>query len=479
MKKTLLLGLTLMIGAKVFAQSIPNGGFENWNSTTWMDPMYYMTSNEQSNNGYSNTLPDNAVRITKAFHGNYAIQLTCVKIGGDTIAGYVIDGNPNGSVVQGGIPYAQMAKGISLHYKYTIKSKDTALILAFFKLKGAVVGQYFFPVSDTTSQYKLFTGTFSPALSVTPDTVVFGAATSTKVVGSGKGIPGSVLTIDSVNFTGVASQPADLNGDFENWVADTSWTPVGWYSLYVGVNESTDAFAGKYSCELTTTNSNNNGVQAGNVSTGYYVCPQNCSGSCNCVEEGGYAYTLQTDTLFFEYKYAPTAGDTAAVALSFLKNGNTSGTGMNYLSTGGNWMQGKIGYTNGISADTLIVTAVSSSHNANGQLPAKYVGSVFKIDNMYLKSQPLSVANLTQAGAGIKVYPNPAGQLLYIDYVTAGGPIPASVAVVDMLGNDVVTMQHDLNAGPVKVNITGLASGVYFVKITTESSVSITKFVKE
>ena len=183
--------------------------------------------------------------------------------------------------------------------------------------------------------------------------------------------------------------------------------------------------------------------------------------------------------MFFNYKYAPTAGDTAAVVLNFLKNGSSYGAGMNYLSTGGNWMQGKIGYNIGVSPDTLIVTAVSSSHNASGQLPSKYVGSVLKIDNMYLKSQPLGIANLSQAGASVKVYPNPAGQSLFIDYVTAGGPIPASVAVVDMLGNDVVTMQHDLNAGPVKVNITGLASGVYFVKITTESSVSITKFVKE
>jgi len=126
-----------------------------------------------------------------------------------------------------------------------------------------------------------------------------------------------------------------------------------------------------------------------------------------------------------------------------------------------------------------VVTAVSSSHNTNGSLPAKYIGSVLKIDNMYLKSEPLGVASISQAGASVKVYPNPAGQSLYIDYVTAGGPIPASVAVVDILGNELVTLQHDLNAGPVQVNIAGLASGVYFVKVTSGSAVSITKFVKE
>src|SRR5581483_10550830 len=100
--------------------------------------------------------------------------------------------------------------------------------------------------------YTLSANMFAPALTQTPDTVVFGATSSNLLINNFRGIPGSNLTIDSVTFTGVVSQPALLDGDFENWTMDTATFPNSWVGTYPGVFMSTDKYSGTYALELTT-----------------------------------------------------------------------------------------------------------------------------------------------------------------------------------------------------------------------------------
>ena len=73
------------------------------------------------------------------------------------------------------------------------------------------------------SSYTLFEIPFSPALTETPDSVMFAVASSWEVVtGEGNGgMVGSTLTVDSISFTGVTSQPTLFNGDFESWKSVT------------------------------------------------------------------------------------------------------------------------------------------------------------------------------------------------------------------------------------------------------------------
>ena len=44
MKKHLLIILAFLCSGFLFSQSVPNGGFENWNTITYDDPNFYQTS---------------------------------------------------------------------------------------------------------------------------------------------------------------------------------------------------------------------------------------------------------------------------------------------------------------------------------------------------------------------------------------------------------------------------------------------------
>jgi hypothetical protein len=396
----LLLGL-IMISITAFGQSsIPNGNFESWTTGTYEYPQNYpITSNTE--NFYRYQLPFNVVKTTDSYHGNYAVQLTTYASGTNTSFGYFLNSNPNGDPTKwtGGMPYNQMPTGIRGYYKYNQSTADTATIIVTFSKAGVNVGTYFIPLSGLHSSYALFNYTFYPALTVTPDSVIF-CPLSCKIdpnQQSPTGPAGSTLIIDSVSFTGVASQPAMFNGDFESWQSQTLYKPNDWYSESgngQGINRTTDKVKGTYAIELTTfsgTRNNSPAAEPGNISTGYY--PSNCSG--NCYQQGGFPYSKQSDTLSFYYKYAPTSGDTGQIHLNFKKNGSTIWMYSYFIQASANYQLVQIPFNMGQTPDTVIINIQSSVWNHTS---LSYVGSVLKIDEFYFKSQPLSTIQIPNNG---------------------------------------------------------------------------------
>jgi hypothetical protein len=485
--KNKLLFLMLLASSALFAQSIPNGGFENWTMSTWLDPQYYNSSNDEGNHGgtiSSSTIPPPNVTQTTGKYGKYGVQVASVKIGNDTMPGYFIDANTNNGLT-GGIPYNQKPTGIRFWYKYTTTGIDTAAVLVFFKNSGNIIDSFLItiPSSASTSTYTLYSYHPKNPLPLTPDSIIFGAASSKAVINQHNNystgiIPGSTFTIDSVTFTGVSAQPAELNGNFENWVTDTVNIPNGWYVGTPGITQTTDHYAGSYALQLATVSSPNNGISVGQASTGYY--PNNCNS--NCYEQGGYAFTNQVDTLTFWYKYLPKPNDTASVWMNFIKKGaGIYGQGINITTAASVWTYASVPFNVGQAPDTVVVNINPSQHNndtSNAQY-APYVGTIFKIDNMAFKSQPLAVVNIQQPVTGMKIYPNPAGQILNIDLNSANEPTGATVLIMDVLGNETMQAKPDFSKGTVSLNISELASGIYFIKVITDNSTTIAKFIKQ
>jgi hypothetical protein len=466
--KKLLLSLALVLGsASLFAQAIPNGGFESWNAINWSDPTYYFAANDQNvPNGY----PATVVSTSGAYHGSFAVQLTTTKVGSDTLQAYLANGNPSGSNVTGGIPYAQKPTGLRIYYKCNIKAGDTGLILAIFKKSGSVIGQYIYKVYGSVGSYTLLAKTFSPALPLTPDTVVFAATPSNLLTGNFSGIPGSTLTIDSLTFTGGVSQPADLNGDFENWTSYTDNIPTGWSGSYPGVIQTVDKYAGSYALELETTppNVNNNQAQQGYATTGI---------NSNHGTVGGYPYTQMTDTLFFYYKYAPVGTDTASVNMQFKKGGSPiGGAGMNYTTAQAAYTLAKVGFNIGTAPDSVIVSFQSSNYSSN---IGAHVGSIFKVDNVYLKSQPLAVNFIVLPEGAVKVYPNPTTGMLNIDTHDLSGTVQ-SIQVFDMSGRVISSTNYtDLKTGLTTFNMSDCATGLYLLHISTSEGSYFQKINKQ
>ncbi len=398
MKKQLLTLAAAFVSFASFAQTIPNGNFENWTVTTVENPQFFMCGNQEGDNGnYPSTPP--VTKTTDAYHGTYAIRMTSALFnnGTDTSKAWVADGNP-GQTVTGGIPYNQTPTGVRFYYKANCAAGDTAINLVIFKKNGLVIGQYFTTIGNQASNYTLFTHTFSPALSQTPDTVVFACASSNLMYHDA--YPGSMLQIDSVSFTGVASQPTNFNGDFELWQNDSRYNIVGWNADRP--NQTTDKYKGTYALELMTSppGFGNNQPQMGYASTGY----SDQSGTY-----GGLPFGNQVDTLVFYYKYLPAnyplSTDSAQFNFMCKNNGvfinNLGGSTQRLLGYSGSYKKVEIPINLASVPDSMIIMLQSSKW----PLLNSYVGSDFKIDQMYLKSQVIPVSDFIMPTDGCKGVP--------------------------------------------------------------------------
>ncbi|MGZ3919515.1 MAG: hypothetical protein ACXVC7_04455, partial [Bacteroidia bacterium] len=374
--------LLSFFGALVLsAQSVPNGGFESWQVSSFEEPVDYMTSNSENKNGNGPSM-FNATKTTDAYSGQYAIKLTTAGTGTNTDFAFFANGNPGGSsVFQGGLPYNQKPTGFRFHYKCNIIGNDSALFLVMFKKNGVSLGTYIYKFTASKSVYTLFNQTLSPALAATPDTIGIACASSNAFLNSGYQA-GNMMQVDSFAFTGVTSQPALMNGSFENWITKTNDKLNGW-NLQGDFQRSTDFYSGSFALELQTAapGFGDNQIRVGRAMTGIPT-PSNTL--------GGTPFSNQIDTLVFYYKYLPADPvDSARVSVYFKKNGVGIGGYMNLLNISASYKQVVIPFNLGQVPDTVQFSFESSKW----PVQSSYIGSDLKVDNLYLKSQKLPIAS--------------------------------------------------------------------------------------
>jgi len=480
MKKHLLLLSLVCIAITAHGQnSIPNGNFETWTSGTFDYPQNYpFTSNTDEFFQYH--LPFNVTKITDAYHGTYAVQLTTNASATDTAFAFLLNKNPNTNngpnTWTGGMPYNQKPKGIRGYYKYNVATADSATILVAFSKAGSNIRTYFLTIGGIHNTYTLFNLTFKPALTVTPDSVIF-AAISCKLLNGQQphGPAGSTLKLDSVSFTGVSSQPALMNGDFESWQSQTYNNPANWYVQSDngnGFNRTTDAVKGNYAIELKTFPGNVNNhpaAQPTQISNGFY--PKNCN---QCYQMGGYPYSHQTDTLAFYYKYTPAnASDSAWVSCSFKKNGINIwfiGKGLHATAS---YQYVEIPFNIfGQTPDTAITSIQSSSWNDTS---LSYVGADLKIDEIHFKSQPLTTSIFNYENDNtIHIFPNPSNGKIQIQ---CSGLNVQSLEIYNMLAEKVYSTTKILQQILNEIDLSRLQKGIYFVKFYNEEKIYTKKII--
>lgn len=480
--KQLLLTLAFVstIALKVDAQSIPNGNFETWTAITYEIPQNYVwTSNSDA---FRNNLPFPVLKSTDAFHGNYSVQMTTQIGNGDSLPGIFVNVDPkNGdpSTWNGGFAYSQKPSGMRGYYKSAIASPDTGFVMAFFYKAGVMIGQYGFYFYGTHSTYTLFSFNFSPALPQNPDTVIFGAGSSNF---NSNMRNGSMLKLDSLSFTGVTSQPALFNGDFETWQSTTIDKPTNWFldghgnNYTGGAFKTSDAKKGSNAIELITYVGEQNNIpraSGGSISTGYYVCPGDTG---NCFQVGGYPFSNQADTLAFWYKYAPSNNGTGEVNLRFKKNGSDIGWAGTNLFASPYYQYKEIPFNVGQVPDSVIVNVGSSAWQDS---LFSHVGSNLKIDEMHFKSQPLTtdIFNYENENA-VSIYPNPVQDILSVQFEKNLSDIIHSF-IYDATGRQAEINGLSRNANSMRIDVSNLSSGIYFYEIRTAEGIIRNKFVKQ
>jgi hypothetical protein len=459
MKKHVLFAVSLLSASLGFAQAVPNGGFETWLNSNYENPSFMGSSN--FNKGGS---VYNAIKTSDAFHGAFAVKLTTLS--GAANFGYVANGNP-GNNASGGIPYNQMAKGIRFYYKSNIVTGDSALVLAEFRKGGVSVGSYIIKIGATKASYTLNATTFSPAMTVAPDTVIFGAASSNAF--ANVALPGNMLQIDSVSFTGVSSQPANFNGDFESWQALTNYNLPGWnlYAPPSATFQTTDAHVGSFALELTTFQDPKfgNGPQSAQAYSG--------------ANGNGLPYTLMSDTLVFFYKYAPAiATDSASVFVASKLAGTFLGGWQLVLGASSTYKMMKLPFSTSSAPDTLLIGINSSNGNNGNPLSPSDIGSVLKIDNMYLKSAPLGVAEI-ERDKMLSVQPNPNSGSFSL--ILKGAFISMEKVILYNLNGSIVESREYGNANGTNADffdISRLPTGLYILQVYTNSGVFFKKISK-
>jgi len=474
MKKYILSLSIAFIAVTAFGQdSIPNGSFEKWDSASYDYPQYYLyNSNIQSYFKYQT--PFNEVMTTDHYHGAYALQLMTVASSADTVVGFFSNANPvntNPHTWSGGIPYNQKPKGIRGYYKYNVVSGDSALIFVAFSRNGSNVGTYIFKVGGVHNSYTLFNFTFNPQLTIAPDSVNFGAASSNEL--SHIKMTGSTLELDSVSFTGVSAQPAMMKGDFESWQSQMLYKPADWSFKNddgSGLFKTTDKVVGKLAVELKTvkgTLKNHPIAKPTQIFNGYF------DNTCSCYK-GGFPFSNQIDTLAFWYKYIPAdPTDSAWINYLYKKNGASIFGNIKYLHSSPNYQYVEIPFHLSQAPDSAVIQVQSSAFGDT--LPA-FIGADLKIDDMHFKTKAKSSGIFEFENAKtINIFPNPTKSNFTIinpnktsqDYI---------LSLQNMQGQEVLHDKINLNYSYV-IDVSNLQDGVYILTMQNEKDNYISRIV--
>ncbi len=456
MKKLLLLLLLCKLDA--FAQTIPNGAFENWTSTPFDDPTGWLNSNRES-------LRKSGVLTTTKVTGatGSAIKLETKLTGTDTMGGYFTNTMGDPTAGEGGIPYSQMPATITGKYTCSMVGSDSAILLVIFKKSGAIVSQNVFKIGGSVSTFTAFS--FNLTLAVTPDSVIMAAASSNLIDNSGVAI-GSTITFDDLAFGGTGITQVIPNGNFDSWTAMSIDKVNNWEGFGEGISKSSDAYKGSFAAKLET-KPFDNGVSQSGITVGKI----NQSGP----PFGGVPYTATADTLFGYYKYSTPGTDSGTVAVMLYKSGSIISGNNKMLPPASTYTYFEIPISAPIAPDTLNIV-IMSSPDMN-----RVAGSMLTIDEVQLKSSRLNTGLFGQPKVNIvsyQAYPNPASDQ-YSVLIKNTRAQKGQISVYDLNGKKVIDQQtHQTNF--IELSVGHLAKGNYFCLIQLESGDIIrTKFTKE
>jgi Secretion system C-terminal sorting domain len=455
MKKQLLAAAFVASAGLLQAQTILNGAFESWKTTSFDEPNSWFTSNAEN--------PEAITGTKVAGASGFAIQIETKadpKQPGELIGGFISNTAGDPLKGQGGVPFSQQPTAITGKLKANLMGSDTALLLVVFKKNGSVIGQFIFKLNGK-SQTTFSNFSFPIALGSAPDSVVIASASSNLITNKGVEI-GSKIALDDIAFTGPGVTQTLPNANFEQWTTKSNNSLNDWQFFgKEGISRSTDKYKGEYALKLETIDYGNDNIAAGYISNG----PSNGQGL------GGRPYTNMIDTLIGWYKYTTTQADTAFIGASFSKGGNFVGGGGKSLTSATEFTYFEIPLSAQMTPDSLLLS-ISSSVGSN---PKK--GSTLIIDEVQLKSAPLKTGlrkwNLTNNT--IQVYPNPFNTELNI-----GNANPSNETVNYTLydGNGKVALQGVLNNQ--NISTANLSNGIYYLLISSDSqTLSSKKLIKQ
>lgn len=127
-----------------------------------------------------------------------------------------------------------------------------------------------------------------------------------------------------------------------------------------------------------------------------------------------------------------------------------------------------------VNAELNYPLSVSVDSNFN-----LYVGDLLNFRIRKVNGGPTAVPEISATG-NFAIYPNPANSSLNIQFSGTYANGDNNIEIIDLMGRTVSTYQKNVKPNSTfTADISSLASGMYFIKISNNSSYSVVKFMKE
>ena len=459
MKYTLAISLCIL-SISTFAQNVPNGGFENWETED-----FYVVDDWVSYGKPS--------RTTEAVSGQYAIQLknfinSGVKYIPSSI--YNIDWQ-NGGVDK--FPYDGDPLSMVFEAKYELYAGDSAELVSGFYEKGIWIGDAAIKVTGSSNgayvKYAVPIRWYTS--SRTPDSVYIGMKSTTTELAEG---PGTII-IDDFRFENIGNRTVEVvNHDFENWTNKgvsypTDWMPIdlvafrewGGFLRNPSVMAHPTPFRGE-SCLAIS-----NFVSWNDDGEGF------CFTGDTTADAWRPAFAIDKKYTYLQGYYLLENGgdDTAEITLNVFRLGSYLGEGkIKFSGTSDGWQFFNIPltYWADLVPDSATIRLVSSTNQANNS-----PNTVFYIDELSFVNE---LNNTLSVSENLKsehtIYPNPFGNKLNI--TSKAG----TYTIQNNLGSTIA--QGKLSEGHTTINTSNLPANLYILYIQeTNNNQWQTKLIKQ
>ncbi|PCJ66920.1 MAG: hypothetical protein COA58_05560 [Bacteroidetes bacterium] len=456
MKYTLTyISLFLTIG--LFAQNIPNGDFENWETRDHfkLDGWYSPTRNVQ--------------RTTDAKVGNYAIKLiNTYSATSNGSKGYIRNIDYSNRDILNGFAFNGDALSMVFWSKHDLAPGDTARAYVVFRDEGRYKGRVDFRFSGTTNgQFVKYNVPLEWNGSRTPDTawVYLYSYINSKVNGDG------YVIFDDLHFENIGQRSPEItNADFEEWNNVGVDFPSGWrsidlrtYDLYTSflsgqsVFQISDSTAFQEGTSLLIKNYVSNNI----ARTGYcYFGTQD-----NDYYTPAFAFPDTFKYLQGYYKYLPEGPDTARI--NFRTWAQTSSRSNNnlYLTEAEDWtfFSMPLTYNDSKIPDSAAMIAYSSyGDTINGENTALYLDKL----SMVMEPTPFNLS-VPKNTLSAKIFPNPCQDKVFIESRTK---------IKYCSATNTIGQHFSLNVVNNTIDVSSLDNGLYY--LTIRDSNGLTQNIK-
>lgn len=273
------------------------------------------------------------------------------------------------------------------------------------------------------------------------------------------------------------------NAGFESWDNSAGYnTPTGWDNPNATTNplsvytctKGTPGFVGSSYLQLTSKSVIGLGVVPGVAVSGVLDIAA-------AQPKSGFAYDQRPASLKGEWQYMAYGADAGHIVV-YLSRWNTTTMSRDTVAFTDHVLSGMVmswaafdiplDYKSTAFPDSAIIVL-----SASGTTPV--ANSYLYVDTLqFAGSVPSSVYSVGTDNNNVVIAPNPASSSATISFTGTAGQT-ATVCITDIAGKVVYTSQQACQAGRtmVTVNTASLSPGLYFVAVSDEKNLSVTKMV--